>query len=221
MDNELTIEWLGRVAYAQGLALQEALHAQKAAQEAFPDHVFLLEHDPVYTTGRSPEVEGVLGELPHPLVQIGRGGKITYHGPGQLVGYPVLDLRRRGRDLHRHLRLLEEVLVELSARVGVRAGTREGLTGVWVGERKLASIGVGVRRWVSLHGFAINVCGALEGFRHIVPCGLAGVEMTSLEREGATGLTVEAAAKLVAEILRERLCAPPLSPGDAHPGVRD
>jgi lipoyl(octanoyl) transferase len=141
-------------------------------------------------------------ELPYPVVQTNRGGKATYHGPGQLVGYPVLDLRTRGQDLHRHLRCLEEGLVELSRRVGVKAQTREGLTGVWVGARKLASIGVGVRRWISMHGFAINVCGGLEGFAHITPCGLAGVEMTTLEKEGAQGLTVEKAATLAGEVFR-------------------
>ena len=142
--------------------------------------------------------------LPHPLVQVSRGGKITFHGPGQLVGYPLMDLRERGQDLHRHLRLLEVVLVELSRSVGVDAATREGLTGVWVGERKLASIGVGVRRWISLHGFAINVCGPLEGFNHITPCGLEGVRMTSLEAEGAAQMTVEKAAALAGEIFAAR-----------------
>ncbi|MEI6871613.1 MAG: lipoyl(octanoyl) transferase LipB, partial [Verrucomicrobiota bacterium] len=93
--------------------------------------------------------------------------------------------------------------VELSAQVGIKASIREGLTGVWVGERKLASIGVGVRRWISMHGFALNVCGDLDGFNHITPCGLAGVEMTSLEREGAVGCTVEAAATLASEVFRD------------------
>jgi lipoyl(octanoyl) transferase len=135
---------------------------------------------------------------------VSRGGKITFHGHGQLVGYPLLDLRERGQDLHRHLRLLEEVLVELSRSVGVAASVRPGLTGVWVGERKLASIGVGVRRWISLHGFAINICGPLEGFAHITPCGLEGVQMTSLEAEGADGLTMDEAAVLAGAIFAAR-----------------
>jgi lipoyl(octanoyl) transferase len=118
------------------------------------------------------------------------------------VGYPIWDLREQGRDLHRHLRLLEDALVEMCRRIGVVAGTREGLTGVWVGERKLASIGVGVRRWITMHGFAINICGALEGFNHITPCGLEGVQMTSLEREGVSGLGVEAAAALAADVFK-------------------
>jgi lipoyl(octanoyl) transferase len=204
MGTSLEIEWLGRVSYQDGLRIQERLVLEKAESGGLCDHLFLLEHEPVYTIGRSPDQSSLrdVEELPYPVVQTNRGGKATYHGPGQLVGYPVLDLRTRGQDLHRHLRCLEEGLVELSRRVGVKAQTREGLTGVWVGARKLASIGVGVRRWISMHGFAINVCGGLEGFAHITPCGLAGVEMTTLEKEGAQGLTVEKAATLAGEVFR-------------------
>jgi lipoyl(octanoyl) transferase len=129
---------------------------------------------------------------------INRGGQATWHGPGQLVGYPLLDLRKRGSDLHRYLRDLEEFLISLCAEFGVAASRRDGLTGVWVGEKKIASLGVGVRRWISMHGFALNVCGPLEGFDHITPCGIAGVEMTSLEREGAAGVSVESVAEKVA-----------------------
>ncbi len=128
-----------------------------------------------------------------------RGGQATWHGPGQLVGYPLLDLRHRGSDLHRYLRDLEEFLILLCAEYGVAASRREGLTGVWVGDRKIASLGVGVRRWISMHGFALNVCGPLEGFAHIVPCGIKDVSMTSLEREGALGVTVESVAGRVAD----------------------
>lgn len=207
MRPSLEIRWLGRVSYARGLEIQEQLVSAKLADSAAPDTLLLLEHDPVYTIGRTPDQSSLreLERLPFPVVQISRGGKATYHGPGQLVGYPVLDLRERGQDLHRHLRMLEEGLVELSRRVGVSAGVREGLTGVWAGERKLASIGVGVRRWISMHGFAINICGSLDGFAHITPCGLAGVEMTSLEREGAAGLTVEKAASLAGTVFAEAL----------------
>ena len=203
MHRHLETEWLGRVSYAEGVRVQEAFLERKLQDAAVPDRLYLLEHEPVYTVGRSvPLEEAMGGGLPHPLVQVSRGGKITYHGPGQLVGYPLLDLRERGQDLHKHLRLLEEILVELSRDLGVKATTKEGLTGVWVEDRKLASIGVGVRRWVSLHGFAINVCGPLEGFAHITPCGLKGVRMTSLEAEGAPPITVEEAAVLVREIFQ-------------------
>jgi lipoyl(octanoyl) transferase len=133
-------------------------------------------------------------------MKINRGGQATYHGPGQLVGYPLIDLRRRGQDLHRYLRALEEILVELCAGYGVVAQRREGLTGVWVGERKLASIGVGVRRWVAMHGFALNVCGDLAPFASITPCGIAGVEMTSLSREAGTDCTVQEVAPRAAAL---------------------
>jgi lipoyl(octanoyl) transferase len=204
VEKTLQTEWLGRISYATGQALQERIVGEKASDPGQSDRLLLLEHDSVYTTGRSQSLsESEFGSLPHPVLQINRGGKVTYHGPGQLVGYPLLDLRRRGQDLHKHLRYLEEGLLELSRRVGVGAHTREGLTGVWVGERKLASIGVGVRKWISMHGFAINVNGDLAGFEHITPCGLAGVRMTSLEREGASGLSVEEAARLAADVFGE------------------
>ena len=200
--NSLKIQWLGRVSYDAALAMQESLVQSKAEDLTTPDHLLLLEHEPIYTTGRTIAPEE-LGEVPYPVLQINRGGKATYHGPGQLVGYPVLDLRRRGQDLHRYLRVLEHGIIELSARVGVTASGREGLTGVWVGERKLASIGVGVRRWITMHGFALNVCGPLDGFNHITPCGLEGVKMSSLELEGGTGCTVESVAALAAEVFAD------------------
>lgn len=203
MREPVKTEWLGRVSYDDGLHLQSTLVDLKAADSTAEDRLFLLEHDPVYTVGRSiSPTDQEFSGLPYPILQINRGGKVTFHGPGQLVGYPVLDLRTRGQDLHRHLRLLEDGIVELAQRVGVKAETRDGLTGVWCGERKLASIGVGVRRWVTMHGFALNVCGALDGFDHITPCGLTGVKVTSLEREGAVGLDVEKAAELAAQIFR-------------------
>lgn len=194
-ENTPAVEWLGRISYADGLALQEALVARHLAGEN-ADTLLLLEHDPVFTIGRTRD-RGSLRDpenLPAPVVEIGRGGKATWHGPGQLVGYPVLNLARFGQDLHFYLRALEEALIQGSRALGVPAERREGLTGVWVGPRKLASIGVGARRWISMHGFAINICGELEGFNAITPCGIEGVVMTSLEREGVTGLTVEASA---------------------------
>ena len=200
----LNISWLGRLPYPEALALQEDLVARKLADPAAPDTLLLLEHDPVYTIGRTPDRTSLRdpAALPHPLIVTGRGGQATYHGPGQLIGYPILDLRNRGQDLHRYLRALEEMLIALSARHGVAAHRREGLTGVWVREKKLASIGIGVRRWVSFHGFALNVCGDLAPYRAITPCGLAGVEMTSLERETGQPLTVEGLATAAMPIFR-------------------
>jgi lipoyl(octanoyl) transferase len=197
----MTVQWLGRIGYGEALALQEAVVSRKAQEPDAPDELLLLEHDSVFTIGRTPDQSSLrdASALPAPLMAINRGGQATWHGPGQLVGYPLLDLRRRGSDLHRYLRDLEEFLILLCADYGVAASQREGLTGVWVGERKIASLGVGVRRWISMHGFALNVCGALEGFDHIIPCGIQGVSMTSLEREGAPGVTVEEVAGKVAE----------------------
>ena len=199
----LRVQWLGRVEYAQALALQEEVVQRKVADPSEPDVLLLLEHEPVYTMGRTPD-QSSLGDpasLPHPLVRINRGGQATYHGPGQLVGYPIVDLRRRGQDLHRYLRALEEALRHALSTYGVVAQQREGLTGVWVQERKIASIGVGVRRWVAMHGFALNVQGDLAAFSSITPCGIAGVEMTSLEREIRRAVPLPEVGARVAERL--------------------
>jgi len=191
--------WLGRISYPDALAIQENLVAQKIADPAAPDTLLLLEHEPVYTIGRTPDQSSLrdIAQLPHPLVQTNRGGQATFHGPGQLIGYPILDLRPRGQDLHCYLRALEQLLIDLAATLGVTAGRRAGLTGVWAGSRKLASLGVGVRRWITMHGFALNVSGSLDGFAHITPCGLAEVEMTTLEQESGQHLTVKTIAEMV------------------------
>ncbi len=197
----MKVRRLGRISYGDALELQEKIVAQKAENLDAPDELLLLEHDSIFTIGRTSDHSSLRDStaLPAPLMAINRGGQATWHGPGQLVGYPLLDLRKRGSDLHRYLRDLEEFLISLCAEFGVAATRREGLTGVWAGGKKIASLGVGVRRWISMHGFALNVCGPLEGFAHITPCGIAGVEMTSLEREGAAGVTVEAVAEKAAK----------------------
>jgi len=206
MNPVISPRWLGRISYKAGLELQESLLSAKVAGD--PDnHLLLLEHESVYTMGRSRDDSSLREEsiLPHPVHRTNRGGQATYHGPGQLVGYPVLDLSLFGRDLHDYLRFLEEVLITLLSRHGIAGGRMEGKTGVWVGQKKIASLGVGVRKWISMHGFAINICGDLSAFNHITPCGLPGVMMTSLEAEGATGVTVESCASEVAEIFNELL----------------
>jgi lipoyl(octanoyl) transferase len=200
----MKVRWLGRVAYPDALALQEEIVAGKIADAAAPDELLLLEHEPVYTIGRTPDQSSLRDaeRLPHPVVQINRGGQATYHGPGQLIGYPILDLRPRGQDLHRYLRFLEDVLLQALADLGVEGSRREGLTGAWVGARKIASIGVGVRRWISMHGFALNVCGDLTPYREITPCGISGVEMTSVERETGRAVTVQGMGEEVAEVFQ-------------------
>ena len=202
----ISIQWLGRVDFQQSLALQDRLVSERRAG-AIPDQLLLLEHDPVYTIGRTPDQSSLrdAAHLPHPVVQINRGGQATYHGPGQLVGYPILDLRNHGQDLHRYLRALEDLLIKVCADFRVTARRREGLTGAWVIDRKIASIGVGFRHWISMHGFALNVCGDLSPFHEITPCGIAGVEMTSIERECHRTVTVEEVAVTAGEIFSARL----------------
>ena len=207
---DLRVEWLGRLPYGAALARQELLVEGKiAAPDATPDTLLLLEHEAVYTMGRSRDRSSLQepSALPYPVETVGRGGQATFHGPGQLVGYPILDLGRRGRDLHRYLRTIEEILIEALAAFDIAGQSREGLTGVWVGPRKIASIGVGVRRWISLHGFAINVAGgeALAPFAAITPCGLAGVEMTAVETECGREVGVEDFARHAGDLFVRRL----------------
>lgn len=207
MNDELQTRWLGRINFADALALQEDIVARKRADDSLGDELLLLEHEPVYTIGRTPDKSSLQGgaHLPHPLFAINRGGQATYHGPGQLVGYPIIDLRRGAQDLHRYLRWLEGVLLELLSSYEIEAHTRPGLTGVWVGDRKIASIGVGVRQWITMHGFALNVCGDLSAFDQIVPCGIANVAMTSIEKESRRTLSVEQVGTRAGEVAAARL----------------
>jgi lipoyl(octanoyl) transferase len=207
MSARLASRWLGRVSYGDALALQEDLVGAKRSDHSLADELLLLEHEPVYTIGRTQDRSSLrdAAQLPHPLFPISRGGQATYHGPGQLVGYPIIDLRKRAQDLHRYLRWIEEVLIELLATYDVRAQTRAGLTGVWVDDRKIASIGVGVRQWITMHGFALNVAGDLSAFSHIVPCGITDVTMTSLEKESGGAWTVEQVAARAGELFGRRI----------------
>jgi lipoyl(octanoyl) transferase len=203
----MKVRWLGRVAYGEALALQEKVLAGKRENHSLGDELLLLEHDPVYTIGRTPDQTSLRGSahLPHPLFPINRGGQATYHGPGQLVGYPIIDLRECGQDLHRYLRWLESLLVETLAEVSLGASIRPGLTGVWVADRKIASIGVGVRHWITMHGFALNVGGDLAPFDQIVPCGIANVTMTSIEKETGREYSVRDLAERVEKIALRRI----------------
>jgi lipoyl(octanoyl) transferase len=204
LGRHLNVRWLARMEFAHALELQEELVAEKREDASFEDQLLLLEHEPVYTIGRTPDRsslsatgsrpsrDGGLGgaHLPHPLFSINRGGQATYHGPGQMIGYPIIDLRRCGQDLHKYLRWLEQLLIDLLAQYDIAAQRRESLTGVWVENRKIASIGVGVRHWITMHGFALNVCGDLSPFDHIVPCGINNVAMTTMEKETKKSFTV-------------------------------
>ena len=190
--------------YEAGLRLQEQ-HVAAILDGTGGDTILLLEHQPVYTIGRLRDQSSLRepSSLPYPVHETNRGGQATYHGPGQLVGYPILDLNPRGKDLHAHLRKLEDALIRACHRFGVDAGRRAGLTGVWVENRKLASIGVGVRKWISMHGFAINITAAsLPPFFAITPCGIDGVAMSCLASEAGREITVAEAATVIAEELR-------------------
>jgi lipoate-protein ligase B len=194
VDRRVTGSYLyelpGLTPYAAGLELQADLAAARS-QEAVPDVLVLLEHAPVVTLGTATDEAA---ELPDraaleargiEVVRVARGGRATYHGPGQLVGYPILDLTRHGRDVRAYVGRLEAALVAALADLGVEASVREGQehVGVWAGTRKIASIGVHVRRWVTTHGFALNVSCDLEPFGLFTPCGLHGVDVTSVARE--------------------------------------
>ena len=184
-------EWLGRTSYEEGLRLQESWASTGR------ERLLLLEHDPVFTMGRTRDESSLLdpARLPFPVHRTNRGGQATYHGPGQLVCYPILDLAARGRDLHKYLRFLEDVLIRVLGEYGILGSRREDLTGVWVEDRKIASIGIGVRRWISMHGFALNIAKDLPGFSAIIPCGISGVTMTSLSIETNRSLTTREVAE--------------------------
>jgi lipoyl(octanoyl) transferase len=185
----LRVRKLGRVRYAEGLELQAALVRQRQAGE-IPDTVLLLEHDPVITLGRIAKADHVLLDAESlrargiDLHETGRGGDVTYHGPGQVVGYPILDLSPDRRDVHRYVRDLEEVMLRTCGDYGLAARRIEGLTGAWVGDDKIGAIGVRIARWVTSHGFALNVETDLTPFDLIVPCGIRGRGVTSLRRLG-------------------------------------
>jgi len=204
---DLRVHWLGRTDFANALALQEEIVAKKRADPSHPDELLLLEHEPVYTIGRTPDQSSLLGaaHLPHPLFAINRGGQATYHGPGQLMGYPIIDLRGCGQDLHKYLRWLEQLLIEMLAQYEIAATQRASLTGVWIDDRKIASIGVGVRHWITMHGFALNVCGDLSPFNQIVPCGIDNVAMTSMERETGQPFSVAGVATAFEKIASRRI----------------
>ncbi len=174
----MTTRDLGVVEFEAALAIQERLAAEVTAGMA-PETLLLVEHPPVYTIGRGGRRENVLDPGIR-VIEINRGGDVTYHGPGQLVGYPIIDLGRRGRDLHCYLRFLEELLIEVAADFGVASRREPGRTGIWTDAGKLASIGIGVRRWVTMHGFALNVANDVTPFQRINPCGIVACPVISL-----------------------------------------
>ena len=191
----LEVRRLGTVGYPEALAMQRALVEERRADRV-PDLLILLQHPAVITLGvkgdggrsnvmATPER---LSELGIAVEETGRGGDVTYHGPGQIVGYPIIDLRPDRQDVHRYVRDLEEVMICTCADYGLEAGRIAGLTGTWIGADKIGAIGVRISRWITSHGFAFNVSTRLDHFQLIVPCGISDRGVTSLER--ATGLSI-------------------------------
>lgn len=199
MKNILDVYDLGQSPYRATWELQKSLQKllieqKKAIREGKPvsgevhDLLLFVEHPHVYTLGKSGDSAHLLrsaeelDEISAEYIEIDRGGDITYHGPGQIVGYPILDLDRHFTDIHKYLRYLEEVIIRTCSEFGIAAGRIEGLTGVWVGDKKICAMGIRCSRWVTMHGFALNVNTDLGYFDHIVPCGIENKEVTSLSK---------------------------------------
>jgi lipoyl(octanoyl) transferase len=207
---QLLVSDLGSMPYADALALQRDVARARISGEIGEDVLLLVEHPPVVTLGRSSKerhllaTPALLAARGVELFEVERGGDVTFHGPGQLVGYPIVDLKRHKQDLHWYLRQVEEALIRAVAPLGIVGERSAGYTGVWTHGRKLASIGVHARDWVTWHGFALNVTTDLSWFDLIVPCGIAAVEMTSVARELGTSAAEHAA---LASTVHDRVAA--------------
>ena len=199
MDNRVKLFDIGRMPYRQAWDIQRKVQKrlidQKLAvrddpklKKEIPDSLIFVEHPHVYTLGKSGDAANLLKgaaelkKIDAEFIENDRGGDITYHGPGQIVGYPIMDLDRYFTDVHKYLRFLEEVIIKTCADYGVKAGRIEGLTGVWVGEEKICAMGIRCSRWVTMHGFAFNVNTDLSYFDHIVPCGIRDKKVTGLNK---------------------------------------
>jgi len=204
-----TLDW-GRTGYADALARQEDLVARRNAGE-IGDTLVFTEHDPVYTLGVRKGAEqhmiwdeAELAQRGIAVFKSNRGGDITYHGPGQIVGYPIINLAAR-KDLHAYLRLLEQVMINTVGTFGLAAARRDGKTGIWLGPRKIAAIGVAVKRWTTYHGFALNVDADLAPFSGIVPCGITDGSVTSMAAELGTAPPTEEVKRVLAAEFRSLL----------------
>lgn len=213
--SELWVVNLGTVPYEESLELQRALARERISGAIPEDLLLLLEHPPVVTMGRSAKASNLISSAEFlaskgvELFEVERGGDVTFHGPGQLVGYPIIDLKRHKLDLHWYLRHVEEGLIRTLAEYSIPAERNPGFTGVWTNGKKIASIGVHARDWVTWHGFALNVTTDLSYFDLIIPCGIDGVTMTSIEREvdqydsQSLPATVETASEIAARVFGE------------------
>lgn len=214
MPRRLEVYRLGTVPYAQALALQERLVDARLAGR-IGDTLLLLEHSPVVTLGRGAKREHLLASEDFlraqgvELFETGRGGDVTYHGPGQLVGYPILELAPDRRDVRRYVATLEEIMIRLAGRWGLAAHRVESLHGAWIDDRKIGAVGVRIRRWVTMHGFAFNVTTDLAAYGVIVPCGIPDREVTSLARELGKPVAMEEVIRATTELAAEIFDAEP------------
>ena len=203
-ERELWIVRLGRMGYEEALEYQRDVARQRITGAIPHDVLLLVEHPPVVTLGRSSKQKNLvsspefLASRGVELFEVERGGDVTFHGPGQLVGYPIFDLKRHKQDLHWYLRSVEEALIRTLGEYGIPGERSTGYTGVWTQGRKIASIGVHARDWVTWHGFALNVTNDLSYFDLIVPCGIVGVEMTSIEKETGSSQELETVSDVAA-----------------------
>ena len=190
--NEFKILSLGLTDYKKALNIQLDL-LDKRKNNLIPDTLILLQHPPTITIGRGGDLKNLLVSQSYLkdrgiyFEQISRGGDITFHGPGQIVAYPIMDLNNLGRDIHKYLRSLEHLIIDMLKNYGIKASGFKGITGVWSNDKKIASIGIGVKRWITYHGFAININNDLNYYDMIIPCGLSKVRMTNVSTESATG----------------------------------
>jgi lipoyl(octanoyl) transferase len=205
---ELAVHLLGRVEYAKGLELQERLLEARIKGEV-SDSLLLLEHDPVITMGFSAKQEHLLQSRTElhdrgiEVFKVSRGGDVTYHGPGQLVAYAIVDLKPDQRDVRRYVWNLEEVLLRIAASFGLVATRMEALRGIWVNDRKIGAVGVRIKRWVTMHGFSLNVTTDLAAYDSIVPCGINDKQVTSLQREIDQKVEMETVFRIAAEKFAE------------------
>jgi lipoate-protein ligase B len=196
---QLAVAELGLVDYDDALVMQTSMVAARI-EGSVGDTLLMMEHPHVFTLGRGADERFIIASTDDlPIRRVSRGGQVTYHGPGQLIGYPILKLEGRDRDVTRYLRRLEAAMIDALAKFGIEAGRRDAMTGVWVGARKIASIGVGIRRWITWHGFALNVSTDLRYFDSIVPCGIEGCRMTSVSEVTNRAVSV----REFADVMRE------------------
>jgi lipoyl(octanoyl) transferase len=204
MKRTLTYCDLGFIDYKEAWDLQKEILSSRYNKK-IPDILFLLEHPHTYTLGKTADKKNLISNETYlssnkiSVYDIDRGGDITYHGPGQIVGYPIIDLNDWEKDTHKFLRALEEVLIETCACYGIKAGRNSKYTGVWVNNRKIAAIGIKISRWITMHGFAFNVNTNLDFFKGIIPCGITDKDVTSLQKELKQNINIDSVKNIIFE----------------------